>query len=58
MKRFQLMRILRDAGFLFEEGGRHTKVLKNDKLITEVPRHKEIGDILAKKILRDAGIKI
>ena len=58
MKRQHPMRILRDAGFLFVEGGRHTKVLKNAKLITEVPRHKEIGEILARKILRDAGIKI
>lgn len=51
MKRRDILRIVMNAGFELEEGGRHTKVLENGKLITEIPRHNEIGEILAKKIL-------
>lgn len=56
MKRRDILRIVMNAGFELEEGGRHTKVLENGKLITEIPRHNEIGEILAKKILKDIKV--
>lgn len=56
MKRTDLLKKLAEAGCDFKEGGQHTKVYKDNIRITTVPRHREIKDILAKKILKDAGI--
>lgn len=56
MNRKNLLQRLKQAGFTFREGGEHTKVYANDKLITIVPRHKEIKKITAKKILQDAKL--
>lgn len=57
MKRKDLLKKLKAAGFLFEEGGKHTRVLKGNTLITAVPRHMEISENTAKKILKDAGLR-
>ena len=57
MKRKDLLRKLKAAGLLFKEGGEHTRVYKGDIMITTVPRHSEINEITAKKILKDAGLK-
>lgn len=57
MKRKDLLKKLAEAGYTMVEGGRHTKVLKDGLLITEVPRHAEVAEPLAKKILRDAGLR-
>lgn len=56
MKRTDLLQRLRQAGFTLKEGGEHTKVYDNDKLITTVPRHREINEITARAILRAAGL--
>ena len=50
MKRADILRLLAKAG-------RHTLVYKDGVLVTEVPRHKEVNEILSKKILRDGGVK-
>lgn len=57
MKQVELLKLLVKAGCVIKEGGNHTKIYKNDSLITTVPRHKEIDEFLARKILRDAGLK-
>lgn len=57
MKRVDLLKKLTEAGFTFKEGGRHTLVYKDNALITQVPRHREVEERLAKKIFKDAGIK-
>ncbi len=57
MKRKDLLKKLKAAGFLFEEGGKHTRVLKGNTLITAVPRHMEISENTANKILKDAGLR-
>lgn len=56
MNRKNLLQRLKQAGFTLKEGGEHTKVYDNDKLITTVPRHKEVNEITAKQILRAASL--
>lgn len=56
MKRSELLRRLRQSGAeLLREGGAHT-IYRNPRtgLLIPVPRHKEINERLAEKILRDA----
>lgn len=57
MKRADILRLLAKAGCEFREGGRHTLVYRDGVLVTEVPRHKEVNEILSKKIPRDGGVK-
>ena len=52
------MRLLRANGcVLLREGGKHTVVHNpaNNRTST-IPRHREIDDFLARKILRDLGV--
>ena len=54
MKRLDLEKKLKKLGwYLDREGGSH-EIWTNGKITEPVPRHKEIGEILAKKILRKA----
>ncbi len=58
MKRKDLERHLIREGCLFlREGGRHS-IFYNPMLrkTSAVPRHKEIFDLLARKICRDLGV--
>lgn len=56
MKRYALIKHLKKHGAVFiREGRRHT-IIGKDKLKTEIPRHNEIVDILAKKICTDLQI--
>jgi len=56
MKRNQLIKhIKRYNGFLLREGSRHT-IYQRERLKTEVPRHNEIVDELARKICKDLDI--
>lgn len=57
MKRTDLLRLLQAVGSEIQEGGRHTKVYKDGVMITQVPRHAEVNEITARKILKDAGLK-
>lgn len=58
MKRSALIKILEDNGaYLLCEGRRHS-IYARGKLKTEVPRHREIVDILARRIMKDLGIII
>ncbi len=56
MKRRQLIKHLRAQGaFLLREGRRHS-IYQRDNLKTQVPRHSEIVDELARKICKDLDI--
>ncbi|MCK4819740.1 addiction module toxin, HicA family [bacterium] len=56
MKRHQLIKHLKKHGaYLLREGKRHT-IFQKDRFKTEVPRHNEIVDILARKICKDLNI--
>ena len=53
MKRMALVKHLKRHGaVLIREGKRHT-IMGKGMLITEIPRHSEIVDILARKICKD-----
>lgn len=57
MKQRDLIKRLEDAGFTFERhGGRHD-VYKRGNDEEEIPRHKEINERLANKILRKWGLR-
>jgi len=56
MKRSQLIQHLKAHGaFLLREGKRHSIFQKGNSK-TQVPRHKEIVDELARKICKDLGV--
>jgi mRNA interferase HicA len=58
MKRSQLIKYLRMHGCsLAREGANHTIFEnKNNATSAAIPRHNEIGDILAKEICKELGI--
>ncbi|MCB9592819.1 MAG: type II toxin-antitoxin system HicA family toxin [Sandaracinaceae bacterium] len=59
MKRRELIKRLTSLGATFvHEGGKHT-VYRNPStgMLLAVPRHTEIGDGLAQRLLRDAARK-
>jgi mRNA interferase HicA len=56
MKRRQIIRhIKKHDGFLLREGKRHS-IYQKGRLKTEVPRHSEVVEELARKICKDLGI--
>jgi len=56
VKRTQLIKYLKKQGaFLLREGSRHG-IYQKGVLKTEVPRHNEIVDELARKICKDLNI--
>jgi mRNA interferase HicA len=56
MKRKNLIRHLRSNGaFLLREGRRHS-IYQKDMSKTQVPRHREIVDELARKICKDLNL--
>jgi mRNA interferase HicA len=56
VKRNQLLKHLRKHGGSFlREGSKHS-IFQKDQLKTQIPRHNEIVDELARKICKDLGI--
>lgn len=58
MKRKKILQLLVQAGCTLEEGGNHTRVLKDGKFISVVGRQPEIDDRIVKKIEKQTGIKL
>ena len=60
MKRFDLVRYLEEQGCtLLREGGRHSVyVNRATGKASAVPRHREINDMLARKICKDLEIPV
>ncbi|GHV07914.1 hypothetical protein FACS1894217_09530 [Clostridia bacterium] len=58
MKRTDIDRRLRKAGFVISSGGNHDIARKRGEKgpIISIPRHREINELTAKAILKDAGI--
>ncbi len=57
VKRRELERKLKEAGWFFlRHGGRHD-VWTNGTQEEPIPRHSEINETLARKILKKAGVK-
>lgn len=57
MKRRDLIKKLEDAGFTFKEHGGNHDTYKRGTDIEQVPRHREINEITAKRILKKWGLK-
>ncbi len=56
MKRKELIKRLEKGGFVFERhGGSHDIYVRGTER-EEIPRHKEINEVLAKVILRRRGL--
>lgn len=58
MKRRDLIKRLEKAGFrLVRDVGNHTVYKKPGVRPIEVPRHKEVNELTAKSILKEAGLE-
>jgi mRNA interferase HicA len=56
VKRKQLVKYLTGNGAVPVREGRRHSIYSKGKYMTEIPRHNEILDELARKICRDLGI--
>ena len=56
MQRRELVKILLDAGFECKHGANHDIFFKGSLMIP-LKRHREIEDQIAKRILRQAGLR-
>ena len=58
MKRRDILKKLQSAGYsVIRDDGSHTNLWKPGSRVIQVPRHREITEITAKQILKDAGLK-
>lgn len=55
MKRSELIRAIQKKGFLLQRNGGNHDIYTDGKKQIVVPRHKEVNELLAKKIMRQAG---
>ena len=58
MKRKEILKKLRAAGCTLEEGGNHTRVLKDGRYVAVVGRHTEIHDSMVRIIERQTGVSL
>lgn len=60
MKRRNLLRYLEQHGCeCLREGGSHTiYVNRQEQKVSTIPRHREIDEMLARKICKDLGVTI
>jgi predicted RNA binding protein YcfA (HicA-like mRNA interferase family) len=56
IKRRDLDRVMKNAGYIIKHGGNHDKYIKGNQTIP-VPRNKEIKEGTANAILRNAGLR-
>ena len=56
MKQRELVKKLEAAGFVFKRHGGNHDVYVREKDQEQIPRHKEINEILARAILRKWGL--
>lgn len=56
MKRRELIKKLEEVGFEFKEHGGNHDTYKRGSDTEQVPRHKEINERLARKILKKWGL--
>ena len=59
MKRKDILKKLREAGFTFQEGGEHTKAYDaSGTYRTTIGRHTEIPEFTVRLIERQTGVKL
>ena len=56
MKHRDLVNKIKDVNFWFLRHGSKHDIYTNGEIEIEIPRHREINEKLAKKILKDAGV--
>lgn len=56
MKRRDLVKLLEDNGWHFKRSGGNHDLYTNGKQIEPIPRHSEIKEKLAKKIIKKLGL--
>ena len=58
MKRRDIIKKLEDSGFMLDRHGGNHDIYYNQETKKRIPvgRHKEIDDILAKEIFKEAGL--
>ncbi len=58
MKRRDLLKYLEDAGYsVIRDDGDHTNLWKPGSRVIQVPRHREVNELTAMRILKDAGLR-
>lgn len=57
MKRRDLVKLLEDNGWYLKRNGSNHDIYTNGIISEPIPRHPEIKEKLAKKILKSAGLK-
>jgi mRNA interferase HicA len=55
VKHRDLIRILKDLGFYLERQGGEHEIWSNGKISVSVPRHKEVKEFTAKRIIKEAS---
>ncbi|WP_338445974.1 type II toxin-antitoxin system HicA family toxin [Pelagerythrobacter marensis] len=58
MKRRDVIKKLKAAGFEMVEGGNHTKVMKNGRYVSAIGRHTEIAEPIVKAIEKQTGVSL
>lgn len=59
MKRKDIIKKLREAGFTFQEGGEHTKAYDaSGAYRCAIGRHTEIAEIIVRQIEKQTGVKL
>jgi predicted RNA binding protein YcfA (HicA-like mRNA interferase family) len=59
MKRKHLIKKLAEAGFTFQDGGRHTKAYDaQGTMRATIPRHTELNEKLVDAIQRQSGVRL
>lgn len=56
MKRRELIKMLEKAGFEFKEHGGNHDTYKRGSDTEQIPRHKEINEIIAKSFTKKLGL--
>lgn len=56
MKQRDLIKLFKEAGFEFDRHGGEHDVYKRGNDQEEIPRHREINEILAKKLIKRWGL--
>lgn len=59
MKRKDILKKLKEAGFTFKEGGDHTKAFDREGVFrAPIGRHTEINERTVKKIEKQTGVQL
>lgn len=57
MKRINLIKLLERNGFSYKRSGGNHDIYTNGTQSEPIPRHREINEILANKIIKKLGLK-